>query len=481
MKNDYESLNNVLFNTIKSAPDIYKYYTLFSGEDSQCILRHDDYGFFYIPKSVNELLNRYAEKYEIDFKELVLFFRIGYLEGKIHFQEKMSYELATYQFDGVKNYLLNIITGGNHGNYFHCPKSDDGIPNKIHTNRLQEMGHNNGEYYEAWRALVERHWLFNDFFREINIKEYKKNSNNPYSQMFPKRYFQYSGVPDSLQCAFDLRGNCNTLIKGLKDKIIPFKNEKGYYMYEKGKIQNLYPIIKPENTRQFYQLCSDFLKEAANNYEKGLVEINKNYYKTIIHEAEECIEILQDPIFRNCDMSSFDGFVNKGNWFNNIFDHLEYTVDSFKKKYGFLFNLEAIESQTDSEVSMQKGDTVNTMLKAIKDGSEQNEISIKDYLIGNDVEKEHLINLLKKDLRGKKGKPTAIVICALEATSLIGYYENNELFSALVKDLEIEGTQSGFNKYLTPAIRTNDFHIKNVSLYKEKIKKHMENIPFMVV
>lgn len=457
------------------SPDIFKYWELFTPGIKQVYIGKDDYGYFHINKREHEFLNRYAQQNELNLNELILYFRIGYLEGKTHFKERMDHELTVYQFDGIKNYLLNIIVGGNGGKFPSYVGSQNGIPSKIHPKRIQDIGFQNAIYHEAWLELIEKHRLFNDFFKEINIKEYKRNSNNPYSQMFPKRYFQDPNVPDSVQCASDLNRNCYTLIDVLKNKIIPFKDEEG-------KIQNLHFIIQPDNTSQFYDLCRDFLKEAANNHEKALVEINKEYYKSVIHRAEECIEILQDPMFRNCNMSSFDGFENtKRNWFITISDSLIGNVNSFKKKYDFLFNYESIESQTDSEVSMQKVETTNTTIENITQPKKE-ELSDKQnettpLLLSDVFESASRYNHIMKILvEQKKCQPESHIWIGTEKGDYSylaailkylhsqGYYKNKKLTNEQIKEICINTFKWEISINTIKKAKPENFDLKIITL-----------------
>lgn len=95
--------------------------------------------------------------------------------------------------------------------------------------------------------------------------------------------------------------------------------------------------------------------------------------------------------------------------------------------------------------------------------------TIEDFLVSH---KKEVIEYLKTELFGQKGKKIAVVIYALKELSLIDASERSELYSALRKLLGEIGTDESLNKVLRYQISQLDFsNQESIKLQMTKIKQ----------
>lgn len=100
-----------------------------------------------------------------------------------------------------------------------------------------------------------------------------------------------------------------------------------------------------------------------------------------------------------------------------------------------------------------------------------------DFLIGNESEKQNLLEYLKKNFAGSKGKKIAIMILTLKEMKLISPIYKTELYAALEHDLGSVGSDEGINKILREASRKEENILELVSLQVVKLRNHIDNLP----
>jgi hypothetical protein len=261
----------------------------------------------------------------------------------------------------VKTYLINQVQKKNKGNFKRKFDYRKGFVTKHDPAIIREIGFENAMYYEAWVEIFKVHSIYNEEFRRINIELYKKNSNSDFCLTFPKRYVKYSNLPDSIQCAIDLNENSVKLLGLLKLEQIPYVRDTGG-----NRVQRY--MINSKSAKDFRKLCTEFLKEAANNNEKGLVERNKKFYSETVRIAEECIELLKNPELQQCDMTIVDSFeFGRENWFVQIFNCLDDAIYSFKNDYPFVFDSQIIPKEVElKELQSVATDQISTVVNAEK-------------------------------------------------------------------------------------------------------------------
>ena len=316
----------------QSAPELYKYYVTFSSSDTNLVQ------FKVGTKTVN--LRSYTyNKFRIfgltnpeEFIEILAILARGYQDGRNHLMKELKDTRSIYGFNGVKACLIGKVESRNKGKFYLGFHNAKRIVSEHDPETIRRIGFENALYYEAWTEIFKMPREFNELFRGINIELYKKKSNNVSSTLYPKRYVKNINQPDSIQCAVDLYENCKILLHFLDNEIIPYfphlgKNE-----------EELSILISPGSAKDFQEFCTEFLKETANNHEKGLVERNKKFYFETILLALGCIQILKKPELHEYDMMEFGVFEDE-NWFLLMFNCLENTVDSVKKNYPFIFDI----------------------------------------------------------------------------------------------------------------------------------------------
>ena len=254
----------------KFSPDVNEYCTTNTKYQDRKLwkISYDDEVVVRIQMNTYEKLKMYAQKHPIEFDDLLLLIREGYLEGKNHLKKKMKEASALYPFEGVKSLLINQARSNNKGIFRNSYDYRKGFGTEPKPALIREIGFENAMYYEAWTEIFKVHGLYNEDFKEINQELHKKYYISDFDTSFPKRNVKYDNHPDSIQCSTDLFDNCEELLILLKLKEIPFVDVPGGNRVMAHK-------MKPHCLKGFGKLCQDFLKEAANNHEKGLVEIDK--------------------------------------------------------------------------------------------------------------------------------------------------------------------------------------------------------------
>jgi hypothetical protein len=319
--------------TGQSAPDLYKYYITFTSSDTSFVQ------FKVANKAVN--LRSYTyNKFRIfgithpeELNEILILLARGYQDGRAQLMQELKDYRSIYGFNGVKAWLIGKVESRNKGKFYLGTHNANRIVSEHDPETIHRIGFENALYYEAWTEIFKMPREFNEAFRRINIELYKKKSNNVSSTLYPKRYVKNINQPDNIQGAVDLYENCKILLHFLEREIVPILPNFG------DREEDFSIEMSPRCAEDFKEFCTEFLKEAANNHEKGLVERNKKFYFETILLALGCIQILKKPELHEYDMVEFGVFEDE-NWFLLMFNCLENTVDSVKSNYPFIFDLQ---------------------------------------------------------------------------------------------------------------------------------------------
>lgn len=317
----------------QSSPDLYKYYKTFSSSDTNFVQ-------FKVGNKAVNLRSYTYNKFRIfgithpeEYNEILIHLAKGYEDGRIHLINELKDTRSIYGFNGVKANLIDKVESRNKERFYLGYHNATKIVSEHDPETIHRIGFENALYYEAWTEIFKMPREFNEAFRGINIELYKKTSNTVSSTIYPKRYVKNINQPDSIQGAVDLYENCKILLHFLEKEIVPNLPHLGY------DDEDLSIEMSPRCAEDFKEFCTEFLKEAANNHEKGLVERNKKFYFETILLALGCIQILKKPELHEYDMVEFGVFEDE-NWFLLMFNCLGNTVDSVKSNYPFIFNLQ---------------------------------------------------------------------------------------------------------------------------------------------
>jgi len=344
----------------ETSPELYKYYVTFARTEIKFVqyklgnenVKLKDYTY--------NKLKTCCSEYNINFVEIISCVNEGYEKGRNSLINELKENYAKQGPDGVKAYLIKQVEYRNIRLFVSIHRKDillGQLPDVF-----RKVGYNNALYYEAWVEIFKLHRQFNESFRILNIESYKKKSKSKASNFFPKRYIRRFDAPDSIQYVVDLFENCENLQILLTLDIIPYINTPGDID------EDCSLNISPKSSEDFKEFCMEFLKETANNHEKGLVQINRKFYLESIHLAEVCFELLKDPKFQECKMPIDEGYKHE-NWFVQIFNCLGITIDSFKNNYPFVSDSQDSGSIFDSKNSQVEGTTDEIPKETILDAA----------------------------------------------------------------------------------------------------------------
>jgi len=343
VRNTRDSLPSFFIKEVRRySPDLHNYYIMVMKYNNFFIEFNFENEVLYLLRSPYYDLARFGERHNIK-NELLLLLKEGYLDGRKYLHHKCEEILSIHSSDGVKAYLVSQITGHNKGSF--KKTFDNRIEFDIEHDPflIREFAFKNAMYFEAWVEIFKMHRLYNEEFSKLVIELHKRRSEGDFVDVFPKRYVKNINLPDSVQCAVDLNKNINLLLNFLNLKYIP--NKDSNLLRPRDSIR-----MNPDRANKFILLCTEFLKEAANNHEKGSVNRNKKFYFETIHLAEQCLKLLKQPELCQGNRSMIEKFRNE-NWFVQVLNCLDNTIDSVRSNYPFIFESQDIEKSIDSKNS----------------------------------------------------------------------------------------------------------------------------------
>jgi hypothetical protein len=307
-----------------------------------------------------------------------------------------------------------------------------------------------------------------------------------------EQYVEYNvsyGTQDKDRLMYVLCSNEKMKIQRTKQKIEEIKNEilnKGFetlsfaYMqklrYNEGfkteseDWEDIFVEAFINEDVQIFDLTTktSIIENSKNTIEKEnlLTEIHQTYENTeqiLSHESELLEAILND-------ISQFN---ETGDWEVDFYYYEQYRDD--------IHGIDIFFSLCELLVLLNRLEMFESFLPENQKPTEEinkphRNQTFNKYLIGTNSFKLELVQFLKENYAGLKGKDIAVMIKALEKNKLIAYNQNRQLFNSLRFDFGDIGTDSGINKYLTPTMRNDETQKRAVELHAEKIKNHIENI-----
>lgn len=316
------------------------------------------YDYQNIDSFISKKFKIYAEKHNIEFKEVYKLFRDGVKIGKAFAKNNIT-EKSLISSEGGKNYLFDVATvynltakyvNGRNQEYFrsHCAT-------KHNPEVIKKIGMIIGEFFYSWEEIFKNHRVFEPLFeREVQ----KIIDNDPFNiLLFPYKKSNVIGLPETMkifQMFWVSIIKTNRILLARRDELLDKRmneptmnhffryNEFGYYKKQ----------------------CFDFIQETTNNMDNG-VFIKHNYkYNILLNDLNECISTLESlkPIF-NYDMSFMNNYsVYNDNWFNLAHEMLIST----RKHYLKITYIEGLSQRFDCSLSKVKLTEVHQVMIDMK-------------------------------------------------------------------------------------------------------------------